>query len=132
MKKIEDTDPANLYEKMKDVMVLDIKSTIIPIPYIGDRSATVTYETEELIALCPMTGLPDFYKVEIEYIPKHTMPELKSLKMYFYRYLTMRISHEHLATKIVDDFRKMIIPSEMTLKLTANIRGGIQSTVVIN
>ena len=29
----------------------------------------IIHETEELIAVCPMTGLPDFYSLQISYIP---------------------------------------------------------------
>ncbi len=83
MKKIEDVDPAKLYEQMKNVMALDIKRTIIPIPYMGNRTAVIDYETKELIALCPMTGLPDFYKLTIIFIPDDFIPELKYIKNVF-------------------------------------------------
>ena len=89
----------------------------------------IIHETEELIAVCPMTGLPDFYALRIAYIPKSHIIELKSLKFYFFAYKDMPIFHEHLASKILEDFVNAVKPKSTQVLLDAAARGGIGTQV---
>lgn len=90
----------------------------------------IVHETEELIAVCPMTGLPDFYSLRIGYIPKEHIVELKSLKFYFFAYKDMPIFHEHLASKILGDFVNAVKPISTKVLLDAAARGGIGTKVI--
>ncbi|MFH1708392.1 MAG: preQ(1) synthase [Planctomycetota bacterium] len=90
----------------------------------------VTYATSELTALCPMTGLPDFYTLTVTYTPGRTLPELKSLKQYLTAYRDLPILHEHLAGRVFDDFKRAVRPRALRVTLAAAIRGGIAATVV--
>ena len=47
------------------------------------RKYTITIDTDEFTALCPMTGQPDFANMKVEYSPDELCVELKSLKLYF-------------------------------------------------
>lgn len=127
-KKIEDMSDEELKKRIEQVMALDFKLDIRPIPYIGDREI-VQYYTDELIGLCPMTGYPDIYKLTIRFYPCEKIPELKSLKMYLMNYLNVPISHEHLADKIYNDFNERIISEKTYLKLEVARRGGIDTTI---
>ena len=89
----------------------------------------ILHETEELIAVCPMTGLPDFYSLHISYIPNAHIVELKSLKFYFFAYKDMPIFHEHLASKILEDFVNAVKPKSAQVLLDAAARGGIGTQV---
>ena len=89
----------------------------------------IMHETEELIAVCPMTGLPDFYALRISYIPNAHIVELKSLKFYFFAYKDMPIFHEHLASKILEDFVNAVKPKSAQVLLDAAARGGIGTQV---
>lgn len=89
----------------------------------------IVHETEELIAVCPMTGLPDFYSLRIGYIPKEHIVELKSLKFYFFAYKDMPIFHEHLCSKILEDFVNAVKPKSTKVFLDAAARGGIGTKV---
>jgi len=42
----------------------------------------VDLTSDELVAVCPITGQPDLYVVSIEYTPKDLCLESKSLKLY--------------------------------------------------
>jgi len=94
------------------------------------KGGEITYEYPELIALCPMTGIPDIYTVRIIYTPDEKLPELKSLRFYFLAYKDIPILHEHLASKIFDDFKKAVKPKNLRIELDVAVRGGIRTKVV--
>ncbi len=89
----------------------------------------VEYVYPELTAVCPQTGLPDYYILRILYEPDKKLPELKSLKMYLIAYRNFGIWHEHLANKILEDFKAAVEPRWVYLELYVNNRGGIYTTV---
>ena len=89
----------------------------------------VEYIYPELSAVCPQTKLPDYYTLRIVYEPDKKLPELKSLKMYLLAYRNYGIWHEHLASKILEDFVKYVEPRWIYLELYVNNRGGIYTTV---
>ncbi len=94
-----------------------------------DSHTVVEYEYPELTALCPMTGLPDFYTVRIVYEPDRKLPELKSLKLYFVKFRNVGILHENLANKILEDFKDAVEPRWVMIELFVNNRGGVYTTV---
>ena len=126
--KIEDMTAEEVAEQQKKIIEMETPS-IETLEFLYDDGGVVTYETDELTAVCPMTGLPDFYTLRIEYTPDKHIPELKSLKMYTIWYRNIPILHEHLATKIFDDFSKAVSPKTLKLELIAAVRGGVVSTV---
>ena len=95
------------------------------------QSETVRYFTDELTALCPKTGLPDFYSLEIEYAPERWLIELKSLKLYLIEYRNIGIFHEHLARKIYNDITEAVGPTSLKVIIRAKTRGGISAEIVV-
>ena len=94
-----------------------------------ETHTVVEYEYPELTAVCPMTGLPDFYTVRIVYEPEKKLPELKSLKLYFVSFRNVGILHENLANKILEDFRYAVETRWILLELFVNNRGGVYTTI---
>ena len=94
-----------------------------------ESHTVIEYEYPELTAVCPMTGLPDFYTVRLVYEPEEKLPELKSLKMYFVSFRNVGILHENLANKILEDFKKVVEPRWILIELFVNNRGGVYTTV---
>ena len=94
-----------------------------------ETRTVVEYEYPELTAVCPMTGLPDFYTVRIVFEPDKKLPELKSLKLYFVSFRNMGILHENLANRILEDFRSAVDPRWVLIELYVNNRGGVYTTV---
>ncbi len=81
-----------------DVAVLEA------IPFEFPESATeVVYETEEFTFVCPWTGLPDFARLVIKYIPDRSLIELKSLKYYLPSFRNVGILQVHAVNRIVRD-----------------------------
>jgi 7-cyano-7-deazaguanine reductase len=105
-----------------DVAILET----IPFDYPGSVT-DVVYETEEFTCVCPWTGLPDFGKLTISYIPDKKLIELKSLKYYLTSYRNVGIIQEHAVNRILKDLVKLVKPLEMTVDAEYRERGGIKS-----
>lgn len=103
---------------------------ITTLEFSYSHSGTVVeYIYPELTAVCPTTGLPDYYTLRIVFQPDKKIPELKSLKLYFVSYRNVGIWHEHLANKILEDFVRVVEPKWVFVELFVNNRGGILTTV---
>ena len=97
----------------------------------GDTDATVEFTTNELTATCPITGQPDFYELKLSYRPKASLLESKSLKLYLWGFREVGIFAEDLAAKMLADLAGACDPSEMTVDLTQQVRGGLKIRTVV-
>ncbi|MGZ4439914.1 MAG: preQ(1) synthase [Gaiellaceae bacterium] len=87
----------------------------------------VAMSSDELTALCPITGQADLYTVAIEYRPQGLCIESKSLKLYLARFRNDGVFCEALAVKIRDDVAEVLELSRdrVQVVLTQKPRGGI-------
>ena len=87
----------------------------------------VEMTSDELTAVCPITGQPDFYVATIEYEPQNLCIESKSLKLYLARFRNEGAFCEALAVKIRDDVAETLgIPADRArVTLRQKARGGI-------
>lgn len=128
--KIEDVSPEAVDRRQEEVKNMVI-SPILSQKYVyAGEESYITYTTDELVALCPATAYPDFYHLEISYTPNENIPELKSLKFYMMGYYSIPIYHEHLASKILEDFVNVVRPMDAEVRLSVAVRGGIGTTVI--
>ncbi len=97
--------------------------------YKSKRDITIVIEQPEFTSVCPMTGLPDFGSIEIEFCPDEKIIELKSLKFYLLQYRNVGIFYEHLVNRILDDLVKVLKPKYMTITGRFTARGGITTKV---
>lgn len=96
-------------------------------PYEGPRQRIV-YETAEFSAVCPFNGLPDYATVRVEYIPRGTIVELKSLKYYYVSFRNVGIFQEPATARIYRDLLALLQPQWLCVKTVYNTRGGIDAT----
>lgn len=96
------------------------------------RYFIITHENPEFTSVCPMTGLPDFGNIIVNYVPDKLCVELKSLKYYFLSYRDKGIFYEEITNQILDDLVKAIEPLEMEIISEWGTRGGMNSTIVAN
>jgi 7-cyano-7-deazaguanine reductase len=89
----------------------------------------VEIDTDEFTAVCPWSGLPDFGRLLIRYLPNTRVLELRSLKYYLLSYRSVGIFQEHAANRILDDLVRACAPAWMELELDYRIRGGIHTVV---
>jgi 7-cyano-7-deazaguanine reductase len=97
----------------------------------GETGATVEFTTNELTALCPITGQPDFYELTLTYRPDGSLIESKSLKLYLWGFRDQGIFAEDLAATLLKDLVSACDPAEMTVDLTQQVRGGLQIRTVV-
>ena len=97
-----------------------------------DKHFVVRSETNEFTAVCPISGMPDIYDLSIQYVPKDSLVELKSLKFYLFQYRNVGMFVEHITNKIADDFYKVIEPHFVLVEIVQAIRGGIRTIVKVS
>ena len=87
----------------------------------------VEMTSDELTAVCPITGQADFYVARIVYRPDGLCLESKSLKLYLARFRNEGAFAEALAVRIKDDVAAALEldRSAVTVTLTQKPRGGI-------
>jgi 7-cyano-7-deazaguanine reductase len=90
----------------------------------------VELTSDELTAVCPVTGQPDLYEASIEYTPRELCLESKSLKLYLSSFRNEGVFCEALAVKIRDDVGEALglEPDRVRVRLTQKARGGITIT----
>ncbi len=90
----------------------------------------VSMTSDELTAVCPITGQADFYVAVIEYSPGPLCIESKSLKLYLARFRNEGAFGEALAVRIRDDVAEALAlpPDKIKVALTQKARGGITIT----
>jgi 7-cyano-7-deazaguanine reductase len=101
----------------------------IPFDY-PDSATEVVYETDEFTFVCPWTGLPDFARLVLRYLPCHSLVELKSLKYYLTSYRNVGILQEHAVNHILQDLVQLLQPVSMVVEAEYRERGGIKTRVV--
>lgn len=92
-----------------------------------ESATNVAYETDEFTAVCPWTGLPDFARLTISYVPTKSLVELKSLKYYLTSYRNVGILQEHAVNRILHDLVHLLKPLSMTVEAEYRERGGIKT-----
>lgn len=92
------------------------------------KDLEIAIETEEFTTVCPWSGLPDFGKVTIVYVPDKNCIELRSLKYYLLSFRNVGIVQEHVTRRILNDLVAVCQPIRMTVTADYNIRGGIHTT----
>jgi 7-cyano-7-deazaguanine reductase len=92
--------------------------------------ASVDLTSDELTAMCPVTGQPDMYIAQIEYWPDRLCIESKSLKLYLNAFRDEGVFAEALAVKIRDDVAAAVeLPADkVRVTLEQKSRGGITIT----
>jgi 7-cyano-7-deazaguanine reductase len=90
----------------------------------------VEMTSDELTAICPLTGQPDMYLATVEYQAKRLCLESKSLKLYLTRFRNEGCFCEALAVRIRDDIAQALeLESDrVTVTLQQKSRGGITIT----
>jgi 7-cyano-7-deazaguanine reductase len=90
----------------------------------------VELTSDELVAVCPVTGQPDMYVASIEYSPGPLCLESKSLKLYLNGFRNEGAFCEALAVRIRDDVAEALElpPEKVRVTLRQKARGGISIT----
>jgi 7-cyano-7-deazaguanine reductase len=97
----------------------------------ADVDALVEFSTNELTAICPVTGQPDFYELELSYRPGERLLESKAMKLYLWSFRDRGIFAEDLAATFLKDLVAACDPVKMTVDLIQQVRGGLRIRTVV-
>ena len=101
---------------------------VLDYAYRMQRDIEIKIDQPEFTSLCPLSGLPDFGRIVINYKPNDKIVELKSLKYYLLQYRSVGIFYEHMVNRILEDLVSFIHPKFMEVIGTFTPRGGITTT----
>jgi 7-cyano-7-deazaguanine reductase len=89
----------------------------------------ITTRYPEYTSMCPKTGLPDYGTITIQYQPRKSCIELKSLKMYLLAYRNLGIFYENAVNKMLHDIVAAIQPEWCMVKGEFTPRGGLNTII---
>ena len=92
--------------------------------------AEVELVSDELTAVCPITGQPDIYTLAVVYEPDEHCLESKSFKLYLARFRNEGVFCEALAVRIRDEVSSALelAADRVSVTLEQKARGGITIT----
>lgn len=93
------------------------------------RDYVIEFDCPEFTSRCPVTGQPDFAKIEIAYIPDAKCLESKSLKLYLGSFRNTGMFHEEITNRVLDDLVTACEPRWARVCGRMNPRGGIAIVV---
>jgi len=100
---------------------------VFPAP---EHVTSVTFTSEELTSVCPVTQQPDLATVTIQYEPNEWCIESKSLKLYLWQFRDRAVFAEALAAEIAGEVMTTAAPHRVKVTLEQRQRGGIGLTAV--
>jgi 7-cyano-7-deazaguanine reductase len=89
----------------------------------------IVIDIPEFTSVCPKTGLPDFGKLTLTYVPNKLCLELKSFKMYTLAYRNLGIFYENVVNRFLRDVVAAVKPVSATVTGSFTPRGGLHSTI---
>ena len=92
--------------------------------------SAVTFTSDEVSSICPVTEQPDLSRVVIDYEPDEWCIESKSLKLYLWGFRDRAVFAEALAAEIAREVMSSARPTRVTVTLTQRPRGGIEVQTV--
>ena len=90
-----------------------------------DGLQCVTCTSDEITALCPVTGQPDWYTCSVVYAPRKHAVESKSLKLFFQSLRNEGMFCEQLSAMIAKRLGDALKPRWLRVSILQKPRGGI-------
>ncbi len=109
---------------IQPVSPAEAKLERVPNPATG-RNYLIRFTCPEFTSLCPLTGQPDFAHLVIDYIPKDSIVESKSLKLFLTSYRNHGAFHEACTMEIAGRLVDLLEPVWLRIGAYWYPRGGI-------
>lgn len=93
------------------------------------KEIVISFTCPEFTAICPFSDFPDFASIKIDYVPGEVCVELKSLKLYINAFRSVKIFHEHVVNRILEDFVRACDPLSVEIEGDFNMRGNIKTVI---
>ncbi len=120
-------------EKLKDMrfdaqgVEAVARDVLVMIPYTFPRRTEITVSTDEFSAVCPWSGLPDYARLTVRYLPGDRYVELKSFKYYVTSFRNVGIFQEDATNLILEHLVEALDPLFIEVQLDYNVRGGFHT-----
>jgi 7-cyano-7-deazaguanine reductase len=108
----------------------ELKALLKAIPYDGG-ALEISHHAGEVTFL-GVPDQPDFGVVDFKIYPSTHVPELKSLKEYFFGWRDVVVSYERFIDVVFEHLMEVYRPDRLRITLRTNVRGGISSTLTID
>jgi 7-cyano-7-deazaguanine reductase len=93
------------------------------------KEIRISFSCPEFTAVCPFSDFPDFATINIEYVPNQLCIELKSLKLYFNSFRSIKMFHEHVMNRVREDLVRACDPLSLEIEGDFNVRGNIKTVI---
>ncbi|MFL6276355.1 MAG: preQ(1) synthase [Blastocatellia bacterium] len=93
------------------------------------KEIRIEFTCPEFTAICPFSDFPDFATIKLEYVPNELCVELKSLKLYINSFRAVKMFHEHVINRILNDFVRACDPLAIDIEGDFNVRGNIKTVI---
>jgi 7-cyano-7-deazaguanine reductase len=93
------------------------------------KEITISFTCPEFTCICPFSDFPDFATIKIDYAPHERCIELKSLKLYISSFRAVKMFHEHVINRILEDFVRATDPLNFEIEGDFNVRGNIKTVI---
>ena len=113
-------DIINNFDIDTDLVVWDINNK---------HDQMVTFIHPEVIGSCPVSGYPDTYIAEFNFVTDKLTMELKAFKLWLNSYFNKQVSHEYLGQEIFDVFWSKVKPKYLRVTLRPAPRGNVTTIV---
>ena len=97
----------------------------------SNRDYEISIEFPEFTCKCPFSGYPDFATLRIVYQPNKKVIELKAIKLYLNGFRDIKISHEEVSNKVIDDLVEVADPKWLQLEADFNPRGNVHTIIKV-
>ena len=89
------------------------------------RYSEIKFSVHEFTSVCPVTGQPDYYDIDIVFKPNGYSIESKRLKLWLWGYRNKGIFCEMRSDEIASHIQQHINPLELLVTVKQTPRGGI-------
>jgi 7-cyano-7-deazaguanine reductase len=110
--------------------VRGVADALDTIEWTKQTRCTHTLDCTEFTSLCPVTGQPDFGRIEIVYSPVAHIVETKSLKLWLRKWRERGAFNEVIVEEVADEFFAAVKPAWVRVTGRFNHRGGIAVSAV--
>lgn len=96
---------------------------------IKEREYLIILEELKVAPVCPISTMPDYGEIKVEYIPGSKCIEVNSLKRYLTTYKNMTIFNEDVTNNIFNDLCNLCEPR--AIRITGTFRSSIVTTIIL-
>jgi 7-cyano-7-deazaguanine reductase len=93
------------------------------------KEIRISFSCPEFTAICPFSDFPDFATINLDYVPNQVCIELKSLKLYINSFRTVKMFHEHVINRILEDLVRACDPLAVDIEGDFHVRGNIKTVI---